>query len=230
MLIESRIGVFHSLILRYVLSTYEDTQLIPELMQSHDMVSIVFLDSSGIVYLNEPHDPWFSATTLAKNGSVVATESSGYVADSDSGVLGCAMRRIMCNPLLPGETGCVNLFAESKTAIEELKRAWPNPRDQHIIYPFMVAQASSGIDGAPETWYSIPGVPSLLSQNTLLGSIQFAHLPNDRWQLEREHLYRASLAVLQAAVVQYARVYWYHDDGCSADFPCERLCHSQVNN
>jgi hypothetical protein len=209
----------------YVLSSYEDTKLIPELMQSHDMVSLVFLDSSELLYLNRTTDPWFSATTPADN----STEDAGYFADQDSGVLGCAMRRLMCNPLLPDETGCVNLFANNETIIESLKKAWPDSQDQHVIYPLMVAQAESGIAGAPETWYSIPGVPTLLSRNTLMDSVQFAHLPNDRWKDEREHLYKASLAVLQSALVQYARGYWYHDDGCSTDFPCKRLCHSQVS-
>jgi hypothetical protein len=209
----------------YVLSSYEDTKLIPELMQSHDMVSLVFLDSSELLYLNRTTDPWFSATTPADN----STEDTGYFADQDSGVLGCAMRRLMCNPLLPDETGCVNLFANNETIIESLKKAWPDSQDQHVIYPLMVAQAESGIAGAPETWYSIPGVPTLLSRNTLMDSVQFAHLPNDRWKDEREHLYKASLAVLQSALVQYARGYWYHDDGCSTDFPCKRLCHSQVS-
>lgn len=199
------------------------------------MVSLLFLDTDLILYDHRTDDPWFSATTLVRdaiaNISKVSKESSTYYQyfpDEPVGVLGCATQRFFCNPDMP-DTECVNSLHRNKSVLA-IERAWPNPRDQQQVYPILAATYQFGMGkGQPDAFYQLTGAPVLLARNTMLENTQTAILPSSQWQLEREHIFTTTLAALQSSLVAYARGSWYGHLSCSPEFPCERVCHSQVS-
>ena len=194
-------------------------------MQSHDMVSLVFLDASEVLYFHKTEDPWFSATTPTIDED---DPDNAYTADESASVLGCATKRLVCNPNMPKSLGCIDTFAGSESINKSFNAAWPNVQDQHVILPIIHSINEPG-QGVAEDFYSVTGVPTLLSRNTMMSNYQLAKLPSNRWQSELEHIYRAALAATQSSVVEYARGYWYGSSACQAEFPCQRICHSQVS-
>jgi hypothetical protein len=207
---------------------------IPQLTIPNAMVSLVFLDNDLILYNYKTDDPWYSAhTPISKfdstaNASEAANDEGPYFADEPVGVLGCSTRRFICNPDMPGAE-CINSLSRNKSVLA-IQRAWPNPRDQQQIFPFLAASYQYGIGkGSPDAMYQLSGAPVLLARNTMTNNRQTARLPSDQWQIEREHIFTATLAAWQSSIVAYARGSWYGHLECKPDFPCERLCHSQVS-
>jgi hypothetical protein len=184
------------------------------------MVSLLFLDASDIIYFIKTEDPWFSATTPAT--------PEGFYPDEPLGVLGCVTHRLYCNPDLPNTTGCVNAYAQDVE--DALSKAWPNSQDESAIRPVLSALSTQGA-GLMDIFYALPGIPTLLCRNTLLGNVQTAALPDNQWQIEREHIYKASMAALQSIVVDYAKGDWFGPGRfCGAETSCRRICNSQVRH
>lgn len=70
------------------------------------------------------------------------------------------------------------------------------------MWSVMIAQG--GFErGLSEVLYPYKSSPSLLARNTLRNNVQTAVLPSNQWQIEREHLYKASLAVVQSGPVDF---------------------------
>ncbi|XP_014559796.1 hypothetical protein COCVIDRAFT_35075 [Bipolaris victoriae FI3] len=207
----------------------KNIQLIPELRKPNSTVSLLFLDASGLFYVNKTEDPWFSATSLFDNSSLAssANGTGPFVADEPVGVLGCATQRLYCNPNLPENVGCIDGFAvgDHQSSLDLFKSAWPDANDQSVMHAFV---ASLGIKGLLDDYYAIPSSPTLLSRSTLMYNVQVAAIPKDRWQDEREHLYKASLAAIQSTMVDHARGFDYSlGKYCGGERECRRTCHSQ---
>lgn len=62
-------------------------ELIKELRKPNASVSLLFLDSSDIIYGSETKDPWFSATTRVFANTPSGNESY-FVADEPVSVMG----------------------------------------------------------------------------------------------------------------------------------------------
>ncbi|KAH7083074.1 hypothetical protein BKA63DRAFT_502200 [Paraphoma chrysanthemicola] len=216
-------------------TTYVDhynVNFIPELTVPGALVSLLFLDTDLILYNYKTDDPWFSARTpmsifdVSANTSSAASDNGPYFADQPVGVLGCSTQRFICNPDAP-DADCINSMSRNKSVLA-IQKAWPNLQDQQKIHPILAATHQFGIGkGQPDAMYQLSGAPVLLARNTMTNNRQTARLPSNQWQLEREHIFTASLAAWQSSIVAYARGSWYGHPSCDADFPCERMCHSQ---
>jgi hypothetical protein len=208
-------------------------ELITELKRPNGSVTLLFLDASEVVYLNKTEDPWFSATSSFDDSSLASSANgsrSYFVADEPVGVLGCVTQKSYCNPNLPENVGCIDGFAlvDGKYPLDPFKRAWPDANDQSAMRAFVAALSNQGA-GLLDVYYAIPNSPTLLSRSTILGNMQTAIIPKDRWQDEREYLYKASLAATQSMMVEHARGFTLGKDMfCDVEKKCRRICHSQV--
>jgi hypothetical protein len=209
-------------------------ELLPQLTQPYSMTSIIFLDPSETIYMNKTNDPWFSATTpYVSDGDEYTPDSFSFVADMSGGVLGCVTQRIYCNPHIRNMSVCIDAFGLTDlngNEDEYLSGAWPNREEQDAIRPILHA-LSTGVVGNIDQLYEMSGVSALWSRATLYKNLQTAALPNNQWQLEREHIFKASLVATQSSLVEYARGVWYGAGVyCRAENTCQRVCNSQVSN
>lgn len=210
-----------------------EVEVIPELNVPNAAVSLIFLDASEILYANKTGDPWFSASTPFDNSLLTSSPTnrrSYFVPDEPVGVLGCVTQRSYCNPNIPKDVGCINGFAVvgGQNSSELLKRAWSDVNDQSAMRAFVAALSNAGA-GFLDTFYALPNLPTLISRSTILGNMQTAIIPKDRWQDEREHLYKASLAAIQSIMVEHARGLTFGKNAhCDDEMECSRICHSQV--
>jgi hypothetical protein len=215
-------------------SSEPDPELMTELRKPNAAVSLLFLDASEVAYFNKTEDPWFSATTSSFENSSLASNTNGsksfFVSDEPVSVLGCVTQRLYCNPNLPENVGCVDGFAiaSGRSSLDSLKIAWPDANDQSAMRAFMAALNYGGA-GLLDIYYITPNSPTLLSRSTIINGLQIAVIPKDRWQDEREYLYKASLAAIQAMMVDHARGFTISKSGwCNSEKECRRICHSQV--
>ncbi|OAG01385.1 uncharacterized protein CC84DRAFT_190654 [Paraphaeosphaeria sporulosa] len=202
-------------------------EFLKELRKPNAFVSLLFLDATEVVYAVRTEDPWFSATTRVSKSNSSAS-GSHFVADEPVGVLGCVTERSYCNPALPVNVGCIDGFSIiGGDPFDSLARAWPDTTDQSTIRAFIAALSNQGA-GLLDIYYAIPNSPSLLSRNTIMGNMQTAAIPKHRWQEEREHLYKASLAAIQSMMVDHARGFALGKNlYCIDQKICHRLCQSQ---
>jgi hypothetical protein len=209
--------------------------MVTELQQPQGVVSVLMLDASEIVYGYPTEDPWFSATTLA-SGSPSSSElnsSEYYLSDVPGGILGCVTKRTYCNPDLSSSSGCIDGFTGQHLGGNEkdgVSVVWPNSDDQSAIRSLLSVLDQQGA-GFSDLLYGLPTAPTLLARNTLYASLQLAPLPVDQWKMEREHIFRANLAAMQAMLLDFARGYWGGDGSfCGRNDGCRRICRSQVRS
>ncbi|EMD67266.1 hypothetical protein COCSADRAFT_188049 [Bipolaris sorokiniana ND90Pr] len=225
------IGNYKVTALAAISSYKESIELIPELRKPNATVSLLFLDASEVLYVNKTKDPWFSATSLLDSSSFasIANVTHYFAADEPVGVLGCVNQRSFCNPNLPENVGCIDGFAISdpQSSLDLFKSAWPDANDQFAMRAFVVALNTQGA-GLLDSYYTLPNSPTLLSRSTVLLNLQVATIPKDRWQDEREHVYKASLAAIQSMMVEHARGFAISGSTlCKGEKMCRRICHSQ---
>jgi hypothetical protein len=211
---------FEKLILGSVIRDDESDTFIPQLRSSNGYVSLIFLDASEVLTFNETDDPWFEGTPL-----MYSNHSSDSLSTKTPGVIGCITRRFYCNPSLPAGAACVNGFAHN--TLETLPQIWNDSQDLSVIRPILSTLSPNYLD----IWYYLRSVPTLLSRNTIMAGMQMDILPDDRWQAEREHLFRASLVSIQSTMTDYARGFWLGMPGlCSNGMQCWKNCRSQVRS
>ncbi|KAF2491600.1 hypothetical protein BU16DRAFT_468495 [Lophium mytilinum] len=178
---------------------------IPQLNRSDARLSLLFLESSGILYMDKTDDPWFAATTLGTMNADIREENPGldqyFVANEPAGVLGCATQRFYCNPELQDGKRCVISLEQSN--LDLLSELWPDEKEQAILGG-TIAPIHVGTSAYPETFYVGAGLPVLLTRFTLLGPWQTNPIPSNRWQQEMEHSFQATLASLQSSLVEDA--------------------------
>jgi hypothetical protein len=211
--------------------------MIAELRQAQGVVSVLLLDASGVVYGHPTEDPWFSATTLASQNFLPtgSNNSEYFLSDPPGGILGCVTQRTYCNPDLPDSIGCIDGFTGQHVGGNEkdgLSVVWQDADDQSAIRAILSVLDQQGA-GFADLVYGMPAAPTLLARNTLYSSLQGVALPTDQWKIEREYLFRANLAAMQAMLLDFARGYWTGDgsfcgrrDGNQKI--CRRICRSQV--
>ncbi|PSN62924.1 hypothetical protein BS50DRAFT_679329 [Corynespora cassiicola Philippines] len=190
----------------------------PQFRVTNASTTLLVLDASSILYLNKTDDPWFSATTSAD----YIYGGDRYAADAPISVIGCASSRLFCNPELPPDVGCVTAYSDNNS--EQFTRAWPNLDDQASLYP--LAAILHDFDAADiGSIFGAKNLPTLLSRNSIMRSIQTQKVPRDQWQKEIEYLTQTMLAAMQHYMVDFARGYWLGQT--CGPFPCRRLCKSQ---
>jgi hypothetical protein len=178
---------------------------LPQLDRPDARTSLLFLESSGVLYINRTEDPWFAATTAGTMNVAIQEAVSGlqefHVANEPAGVLGCATQRFYCNPELPEDKRCVNILGPYDLGL--LSKLWPNEADQAIlrgtIAPIHIDAASH-----PEVFYLASSLPTLLTRFTLLGPWQTDTIPSNKWQQEMEYIFQGTLTSLQSSLVEDA--------------------------
>lgn len=208
----------------------------PQMNKTQGYVSLMFLESPNVKYYAKVEDPWFSATTPFQapdymTAGINLVNNTGYVPDATAGVLACSTTMEFCNPALPGGRVCWDSIAGNVS----WEKTWPNKEDQLIMNGFqqMLQVFFDFTAYAPEAFYAVNGLPSLLARYTLVGLLQPATIPPNQWQLETEYIFQSALAAAQARVVEHGRGNLLngesHGTDCARTMDCERLCHSQVN-
>ncbi|KAJ8112330.1 hypothetical protein OPT61_g5274 [Boeremia exigua] len=198
---------------------------IPELQVAGARPVLYFMVPSGVKYLNRTDDPWFSATTK------VSETSTYYIPDEPATVVGCVTERKFCNPKLPAEEGCLDLYSSREDAFV---RIFPDPKDRLFLRPLSIVLQQYGADGMFGL-FQAKSVPSLLARETLYlnnpmdnyTAIQMKPLPSDQWQKEIEYVNQATLSTIQHSLLDYARGMWLGGMNLCDGEPCRRTCHSQ---
>lgn len=205
---------------------------VAELQRTDAQVSLIFLDQSNILYFNQTDDPWFKATTLIEGEApalvATGTQLKWYKPDDPPSALGCASKLLLCNSDSPSD--CANSAVGGEQFIKNLTTLWPDKEESAAVLGLTMAYKK--IFTGPELFYSLPGMPSLLSRFTLLSSTQTDTLPSNQWQKEMEYSYQAYLASLQSGLVEAsmkgAPQIWQELEACPDLEACHKLCYNQV--
>lgn len=207
--------------------------LIPQLEVPHAITSVLFLDSSEVLYAKSTDDPWFAATTPV-DGNITSFDPNMrqfFTADEPVSVMACATQRKYCSPDNASMSACIDGFTgmdDRDYTTAALSKAWPEAQDRSAMRGFMSALGNQGA-GFLDAYYTLPSAPTLLARGTILGNVQAATISSNHWQDEREQVYKASLAALQSTMVEHARrLYLNGELYCDASEGCERLCNVQV--
>ncbi|CAI6253498.1 unnamed protein product [Periconia digitata] len=196
----------------------KDFDIIPELETPSSLLSLVFLEKSTIVNLEESTDPWLGAAKQVRVSNI-----TGYSSEEPVGVMGCVTTRTFCLP--DSEDRCMLWnVADAET---QLSKLWPEEKDRAILRP-LFSLLTFGDAGSLDFFYTDQGSLSLLARNTLSGALQGAKIAEDWWQHELEHVFQASLAATQRVVLAYARGEpWTRSVASTAYGRNEVLCKSQ---
>lgn len=170
--------------------------------------SFISLDASELIYYNTSADPWFSINTPLY-GNDTNTTTPLYVADEPLNIMGCVTTTFVCNPYgLDKSKNCITTNSDMKFS-DSLATLWPHTSERAVVQGALRFLPSNWVFNA-DTYFRIPGLPVMESQYWLTSGIQSDIIPSDRWQTEMRFAFEASLASLQAQMVQVASgyVYW----------------------
>jgi hypothetical protein len=156
---------------------------IPELLVKDGDVTVLFLSSNDVSFLNKTADPWYSAQTLQGytpgNSSVPL-----YVHDGAVRALGCIERLQFCNPNLPANSSCAPLTGSSQ-AFQLGPQLWQD-LTQQAYFNWSTSSIDITAPGIDEIVLII-GAAVLQSRSTLITGIQ-SFIPDNQWELEVENL------------------------------------------
>jgi hypothetical protein len=201
---------------------------VSQLNRADAQVSLIFLDASGIMYGAKIEDPWFSATTPTPIQPMdgFPVDQPYYIADKPASVLGCATQTLFCNPNLTNASASTCTSLATGASIVDL---WSDEVERAQVYGVMAALTGL-LAVHPDYFYKAPGT-SLLASNTLMGPMQVEAIAADKWQKEIEYTFQASLASIQASLVETVRgsPLVLKEGNCQPQSACETLCHIQVS-
>jgi hypothetical protein len=196
-------------------------------------VSLIFLDSSEIVYRTPTTDPWFAATRpLVDKGN----GDAGYLADQPASVIACTTRVTICKPDSHGVGDCISAFDEQGLS-STLKTIWSDTK-QAAAVEGAIWYINRGRVFDSDIFYQTSGLPTLMTQWSIDGVVQTDNITSDKWQAEMEYAFQASLSSIQAASVELASgsLQWeYLNEGpqqsvCNPPDPdsaCRTVCQNQ---
>lgn len=152
------------------------------------------------MFTNQTDDPWYSAHVRFANMSTGGLEGSmdWYSADEPASILACTTQHQFCNSHLPADRGCTSLgsYADAQS---EGAAIWSNTKQASTLNWFEFPIFRSEIQNIVIAL----GVAGLSSRLGLSRGIQ-SPIPNNQWQLDVEHWFKASLASLQGWFVESA--------------------------
>jgi hypothetical protein len=172
---------------------------IPELLITDGDVTVLFLSSNDVSFINKTADPWYSAQTL-QGDPPGSSWIPVYVHDDAVRALGCIERLQFCNPNLPANSSCTPLTGSSQ-AFQLGPQLWQDLTQQAYFNwsTSSIGSMAPGIDAIVSTI----GAAVLQSRNTLISGSQ-SFIPDNQWELEAENLFKVALASLQRIVVDQA--------------------------
>ncbi|XPT04365.1 hypothetical protein M3J09_013444 [Ascochyta lentis] len=210
--------------------------LVPSMNNQDAKVSLLFLDSSNVIYNIPTSDPWFAAS------QVLPAYYPGhrvYSADQPASVIACTTRVSICKPGEHSTEDCAGAF-DHRGLTPALRALWKNT-EQAASVEGAIWYINRGKIFDSDVFYQTPGLPALMSQWSVDGITQTDNITSDRWQSELEHAFQASLAALQAAAVELASgsLQWEYlplgpyDSVCNPPKPngaCRKVCKTQKIN
>jgi hypothetical protein len=189
---------------------------IPALWANETDVMLFFLSANDIKFLKPCDDPWYAATTLAREfdptGLSGNTTVTYYVRDEPARALGCTSAYQFCHPdISSGKSGESGESGKSGKSCTSLAGYYPataaadalwQTDEQKALFNASVYNILDAI-GDLEDIVAVAGIASLKARELLQSGLQ-GSLPNNQWQREVENWYGATLAELQRQTVNYA--------------------------
>jgi hypothetical protein len=186
---------------------------IPALWANETDVMLFFLSANDIKFFKPCDDPWYAATTLAREfdptGLSGNTTVTYYVRDEPARALGCTSAYQFCHPdISSGKSGESGESGKSCTSLAGYYRAtaaalalWQT--DEHkALFNASVYNILTDVSDLRDI-AAVAGIASLKAREILQDGLQ-GPLPNNQWQREVENWYGATLAQLQRTTVKYA--------------------------
>lgn len=199
----------------------------------------MWLESSNVKHQSSVDDPWFKATSerVVPEWAQSTIGDKYYTADDTAQVLGCSTNFELCNPKSRGPKRCHDLATGTlATSAQNFLEVWPdvNDRDVMVAYSQYLVTMFAGTSWLPDSYYTIKGLPALITRFTLAGLMQSDKIPANRWQEELEYIFQTNLAAAQARFVEFAigRIPAHSEAFttlCGTKMSCKRLCYSQVS-
>lgn len=172
-------------------------------------VSILFLSSNGMPFINATTDEWYSATTAFRNMSLPGwynTSAPAYLQDEPASPLGCLEQRQFCSPNNLSEDGqpmCTPLtgMMEVPYVTEPIIK---NPEREMNYFKWFYNVGTSPQD-------TMNHLVSFLHATVLQSRFSVSRnaqgpLPDNQWQVEVQHMFSTLLASLQQSFVHAAAV------------------------
>jgi hypothetical protein len=177
-----------------------DFEPIRELRQENADVTLVFLSSNQIAFLEQTTDEWYRATNSSAEGGLAISDErqAVYSQDEIASPLACVAQYQVCSPAIPdrGNGHCTPLSSFYHT------------HRQYVYNPYELLVADANELSRIQWIWSIASksqLPMLISslraqvltsRNSFWGIFQGPLAPN-QWQLEVEHWFAAMLARTQ---------------------------------
>jgi hypothetical protein len=173
---------------------------IPELIVTDGVVTILFLSSNDVSFVNKTTDPWYSAQTF-RGFSPDDGSTPHYIHDDAVRALGCIERLQLCNPNLPANSSCTPLTGNSQ-AFQLGFQLWQDPTQQ-AYFNWSTLFINKVISPGIPTIVNTIRMGVLQSRSKLfLGTQLF--IPDNQWEVEMENFFKITLATLQRVVVDQA--------------------------
>ncbi|KAN0073231.1 hypothetical protein V8E54_008451 [Elaphomyces granulatus] len=173
---------------------------IPELIVTDGVVTVLFLSSNDVSFINKTTDPWYSAQTF-RGFSPDDGVTPHYAHDDVVRALGCIEKLQLCNPNLPANSSCTPLTGSSQ-AFQLGFQLWQDPTQQ-AYFNWSTFFIGNVISPSIPTIVNTIGPGVLQSRSTLfLGRQPF--IPDNQWELDMENFFKVMLASLQRLVVDQA--------------------------
>lgn len=209
----------------------------PQRYQPDSLISLIFLEASDVIYTSPVADPWFAANKPFFSAEEVGRDGENwYTADNPASTMACATKVYVCNPELPEDEDCANVLAHNNTDkhagfANMISKLWPNAADSASVTGAL--RFIPDVDAfGPDQFYGSGPLPSLLTSFSVMEQLQADPIPPDRWQAEMEYSFQASLASLQAKVVETAigTLAWSaeEDAACAPPDACRSTCKRQM--
>ncbi|KAI1744856.1 hypothetical protein F4680DRAFT_443335 [Xylaria scruposa] len=180
---------------------------------------VILLSGNGVLFPAPTADEWYRVATTPSNvvenlGNDTRTYQR-YLPLEPASALGCADQHQFCNSALEGTTGCgplaslrdaikeaVPFFNTSYTEVANGIKSGSAETSELARFVYM-ASRFFGVDKTITAIVAHLGSSALLSQRTLIQGDQ-GPLPSNQWQLDVNHLWDISLAVMQASFIDTA--------------------------
>lgn len=184
---------------------YSDFVPVKELQNVEADLSLFFLSSFAMQFIEPVDDPWFSAHQETFMDILVGPTKM-YQQDRPAGVLGCTTQQQFCNPNLPDGRRCSPLRGVYDNIIngtDAVLDLWKDDADRARIRWFRDNVFLRGTTASIQDIVQVAGLTALSARNTLSAGVQ-SPLPPDQWMREVELWAAASLVSKQGAFQEVA--------------------------
>jgi hypothetical protein len=161
-------------------------------------MSIFFLVSGQLVYLNAVYDPWFRTgpeIESSRRGDP-ASELTYYRPAQPVSILGCRAEQQLCNPILSGTEQCVH-FTPSTNRSTLYSSLRLNQEQAATSKRLLTAIANHDLENI---LWSLP--QPLIASRTVAQSGQYALLPQEQWKRELKRWFSIELTSVQLSLVE----------------------------